>query len=258
MKSEQSAHFAFSFCAAGQTDIGRLRKSNQDGIALNPELGFFAISDGMGGVKNGALASRFVCESMPEMVRICLGEYAVHRDAAKFAAAIRDSAQLISDNLYRSGNSEKLIQYGATLVGVALLENQAILIGLGDSRGYLLPKYGKELRQLTEDHTIAALLVQNGDLSPDQAKDHPATARLTAFVGMQPPATPDLFPVNVRPGDRILLCSDGLYGQLGDREIARILRSSRSPARVCQRLVDQANANGGRDNISAVYIRILP
>ena len=256
MIPQKTARFQYSFCAAGQTDIGRKRKENQDQIVLRPDLGFFAVSDGMGGVENGALSAKFVCESMPEMVRISLAEYDSHRDAEKAGAVLYASARLISDNLYRTGNSEKHILYGATLACVTLLEDRAVFIGLGDSRGYILPRYQKQLDQITEDHTIAALLVQNGEITPDQAKEHPASAQLTAFVGMQSPATPDLFSMEIYPGDRILLCSDGLYGLVSESEIVRILRSSRSPARVCKRLVDRANELGGRDNISVVYLKI--
>lgn len=257
MKPLNTARFSYSFCAAGLSDTGRKRKDNQDEIVLRPDLGFFAVSDGMGGVENGALAAKFVCESMPEMVRISLAEYDAHRDASKAEAVLYASARLISDNLYRAGNSEKRIQYGATLAGVTLLEDRAVFIGLGDSRGYILPRYQKRLNQITEDHTIAALLVQKGELTAEQASEHPASAQLTAFVGMQPPATPDLFSMEIYPGDRILICSDGLYGLVGESEIVRILRSSRSPSRVCRRLVDRANELGGRDNISMVYIRVM-
>jgi len=74
---------------------------------------------------------------------------------------------------------------------------------------------------------------------------------------MKPPAEPEAFTVEIRPGDRILLCSDGLYGMVGERELARLMRASQNPKRVCHKLVDAANDNGGRDNISSVYIRIF-
>ena len=93
-------------------------------------------------------------------------------------------------------------------------------------------------------------------MTKEEAAHSPLSSKLTAFVGMTAPATPEIFVTQVRPGDRILLCSDGLYGMVPEREIARILRSSRSPERVCGRLINKANENGGRDNISAVYIKI--
>ena len=103
---------------------------------------------------------------------------------------------------------------------------------------------------------LAGIMVEAGELTKEEARQSPLSSRLTAFVGMTAPATPEIYVTEVRPGDRILLCSDGLYGMVPEKNIARILRSSRSPERVCRRLVDKANENGGRDNISAVYIKI--
>ena len=80
---------------------------------------------------------------------------------------------------------------------------------------------------------------------------------LTAFVGMEPPASPETVILDVKPGDRLLLCSDGLYGMVNPQDLRRLMRSSRSPERVCRRLIDRANENGGRDNISAVYLKIV-
>ena len=258
MKAEKTAYFSFAFCAAGQTDIGCLREQNQDELSIHLELGFFVLSDGMGGLDKGTVAAQYVCESMLEMARICLSEYALNPNIDSFATAMQSSAQLMSDRLSRSGNPDKRVSYGATLVCLALVKNKAVIVSLGDSRAYRLPRYHKTPRQITEDHTIAELLVQNGDLTREQAKNHPSSAQLTAFAGMTPPATPDVFVTDVQAGDRILLCSDGLYGQLCDRDIARTLRSSKNPGLVCQRLVERANASGGNDNVSMIYLKILP
>ena len=103
---------------------------------------------------------------------------------------------------------------------------------------------------------VAALLVENGELTKEEAKNHPASAQLTAFVGTPPPAETGAAVTELFRGDRILLCSDGLHGLVSERDIVRILRSSHSPETVCRRLVDAANAAGGTDNISVVYIVI--
>lgn len=257
MKSMGKAQFCYPFRAAGLVDMGRRRSSNQDGTVLCPESGFFAVTDGMGGLAGGALAAEFIKKSMPDMMALGAKEFARHGDILKAADTFRDTVRLMSDNLFGAVNSEKRIAYGATFCGVWLLGGKAVFVSLGDSRGYLLPRYKKLPQQITEDHNIAALLVQNGELTRAEAINHPSSSRLTAFVGMKPPAAPDLFVRDVFPGDRILLCSDGLYGMVKDLDMARITRSSRSPERVCQRLIGAANANGGRDNISAAYIRIL-
>ena len=103
---------------------------------------------------------------------------------------------------------------------------------------------------------LAGILVEAGEMTKEEARHSPLSSKLTAFVGMAAPATPAVFVTEVRPGDRLLLCSDGLYGMVPERKIARILRSSRSPEKVCERLIEEANENGGRDNISAVYVKI--
>ena len=257
MKSTKLEQFDFIFRAAGMKDIGRLRESNQDEVVLCPEIGFFAVSDGMGGLSGGALASEYVGKSMPELMRIGANEFSEHKNIEEAAKAFRDTVRMMSDNLFEAGNAERRFTYGATFSGVWLLGNKAIFVNLGDSRGYLLSRFKKRPIQITEDQNIAGILVKQGELTREAAKNHPASSRLTAFVGMKPPAEPEAFIVELHPGDRILLCSDGLYGMVGEWELAQLMRASRSPERVCARLIERANENGGRDNISAAYIRIL-
>jgi serine/threonine protein phosphatase PrpC len=132
-----------------------------------------------------------------------------------------------------------------------------VFVNLGDSRGYLLDFYKRRIRQTTNDHNVAAELVANGEISREEARNHPASSALTRFVGMRNPALPETFIERVRSGDRILLCSDGLYGMVEDARLPRLLRSGKGPARVAGRLIDAANRAGGRDNIAAVYIKIL-
>lgn len=257
MKATNLQGFDYSFRAAGIKDIGKRRESNQDEVVLCPDIGFFAVSDGMGGLSGGALASEFVGKSMTELMAISTREYAEHRSVERAAAVFSDTVRMMSDRLFEQGNTESRFTYGATFSGVWLLGSKAVFVNLGDSRGYLLSRYKKQPNQITEDHNLAGILVREGMMTKTQAKDDPASSRLTAFVGMQPPAEPQAFTVELHPGDRILLCSDGLYGMVEERALARLMRSSKSPERVCQRLIDAANESGGRDNISAVYIRIL-
>lgn len=257
MKYTRLEQFDYSLYAAGLKDIGRLRDNNQDEVLLCPEIGFFAVSDGMGGLSGGGLASEYVRKSMPDLMRIGANEFSEHKSIDKATKTFSDTVRMMSDSLFEAGNSEKRFAYGATFCGVWLLCNKAVFVNLGDSRGYLLSRYKKQPVQITEDQNIAGILVKQGELARDAAKDHPASSRLTAFVGMKPPAEPEAYVVEVHPGDRILLCSDGLYGMVEERELAMLMRISRSPERVCQRLVERANENGGRDNISAAYVRIL-
>lgn len=248
--------FDYTIRFAGLADIGRRRKENQDQVVLAPGQSFFAVSDGMGGLEKGGVSSIWVRDAMP----LLLGTYQKELEKTKNPQAAADHLKhcvtALSDQLFSQGNRRDWYRYGATLAGVLLVGKKAVFVWLGDSRGYLLPKYHRNPDQMTEDMNIAGLLVKAGEMTKEEAAGSPASSRLTAFVGMEPPAAPEVSVVEVKPGDRILLCSDGLYGMVEEREIARILRSSRNPEKVCRRLIQRANENGGRDNISAVYIKI--
>lgn len=246
--------FTYGFSFAGQKDIGQRRNTNQDEIILCPDIGVFAVSDGMGGLQQGAKASAYVREAIPAMMPFALKDAETPEEAG---AAFAETIRMVSDGLFNTANTEEYISFGATFCGVWLYRDKAIFANLGDSRGYLLRKYKKTIMQITEDHNIAAIMVKNGELSKDGATEHPASSRLTRFVGMNTPALPDYFICDIEPGDRILLCSDGLYGMAHDHELARILRSSKSPRTICERLIREANENGGNDNISAVFIKIV-
>lgn len=254
MKTE---YFDHEFRYAGQVDIGKSRKSNQDEILVNPELGFFGVSDGMGGLENGAAASAFVKKAFPVLLSRCSESWEKTKTTAEeVGSEMKECTAALSDHLFKEGNTERFFSFGATLAGALLYEDKAIFVCLGDSRGYVLKKRRRKPIQITRDMNLAGIMVQAGEMTKEEAGRSPLSSKLTAFVGMTAPATPEIYVTEVVPGDRILLCSDGLYSMVPEGTIARILRSSKSPERVCRRLVDKANENGGRDNISAVYIKI--
>ena len=140
--------------------------------------------------------------------------------------------------------------------GVWLTGRRALFVNLGDSRGYILPRYKRKISQVTEDHNVASLLVQQGEITREEARFHPSSSVLTRFMGMDAPAMPDVFIREIHPGDILLLCSDGLHGMIDGDELPAILRSSKSPTRLCERLIAIANANGGKDNISVIFLKI--
>lgn len=251
----KTTHFKYEFISSGLVDIGTQRESNQDEIILLPELGFFAVSDGMGGLEQGGKTSEYVKKALP--ITLEMRKHQISQmDPKQAAGFLKDTICMISDRLHDQGNSTGYIRFGATLVEVMLHEDKAVFVCLGDSRAYLLPKYKKYPVQVTEDMNIAGYLVRNGEMTKEQAKNDYRSSRLTAFVGMPKPATPETYIVDIKPGDRILLCSDGLYGMIEEREMAKTMRSSGNPEKVCKRLIDAANFNGGKDNISAVYIYV--
>ena len=249
--------FDYGIEFAGRTDIGRLRNENQDEVILVPEKGFFAVSDGMGGMEFGGISSAWIRRVMPLIMDPLTQVLKSTEDIESAAEELKKCVGVLSDQLFSEGNRPDWYRFGATLAGVLLMGNKAIFVWLGDSRGYLLPKYGRKLRQITDDMNVAGILVRAGRMTKEEAAVSYASSQLTAFVGMEPPAEPETVVAEVKPGDRILLCSDGLYGMVDEDEIAKIMRSGDDPDRICRRLIDRANENGGRDNIAAVYLKIV-
>jgi len=249
--------FDYGFFAAALVDIGLKRKSNQDEVIMCPEVGFYAVSDGMGGLSNGGKTSQMIKRILPDMIKNASTELANDPSPKYAAELLNKQVREISDVIYNTGNKGHRFDFGATLSGVWLAGRHAVFINLGDSRGYLLPHRKRNIKQITNDHNVAALLVKRGEITKEEARNHPAGSGLTRFVGMDAPATPEVFIREVNPGDRILLCSDGLHGMMSDSILESIMRSGTNPVHVCERLVEEANAKGGRDNISVVYVRVV-
>ncbi len=247
----------FIFKATSLTDCGKRREKNEDSFVFTPELGFFAVSDGMGGLTDGGEAASIIANVLPEMLKATHTAVISGESSPKYAEkCICECVKQLSDNISRKGNpngNAKL--FGATLTGLWLVDDAAVLVNLGDSRAYLMPMEGK-LRQITTDHSLIALLLKEGEITPEEAETHPAKGQITRFVGMPPPALPETFIKKVKAGDRILLCTDGLTGMLPDEKIAEILDLGGEPNGICKMLIDAANDNGGKDNITVIVVEI--
>jgi protein phosphatase len=141
---------------------------------------------------------------------------------------------------------------GATVV-LAMVHGLKVHIAhMGDSRAYLIRK--GRLSQLTKDHSIVGILLRHGEITPAEAREHPARGSLSRYVGMEGEVPPDLRTIAMKTDDRLLLCSDGLSGMLTNRTIANIVRKHPDIQIACRTLVDAANAAGGKDNITAVIV----
>ena len=248
--------FDYSFQAEGLVDIGIKRTSNQDEVIIIPEFGFFAVSDGMGGLVNGKETAAMIAQMMPEMIENASAELKSDVTPEYAAQILCELVCMISDNIFDTANKGGQYHFGATLSGVWLVGTHAVFVNLGDSRGYYLKKRKRAIRQITKDHSNAAIMVEQGELTALQAKRHPASSQLNRFVGMSRPALPETFIEKILPGDCLLLCSDGLHGMVEEHELRKIMIDAKSGLMVCQRMVDKANQNGGDDNISVVYIKI--
>jgi protein phosphatase len=223
---------------AAASDAGQVRAGNEDSaVAVE---GLFAVADGMGGHAAGEVASRVAVEAL----QASLGDGIV--------AAVRSANEAV---MARADADPSLRGMGTTLCAVALVDGQLQVVNVGDSRAYLFRD--GELVQITEDHNFVAQLEREGRLTAAEARVHPQRNIITRVLGNDPDVEVDLFPVDGYKGDRFLVCSDGLFSELVDDQIAEVLRTHRAPQDAADELVRQANAGGGRDNITVVVVDVL-
>ncbi len=227
-----------------RTDVGRARGRNEDAYLVRDPL--FAVADGMGGHRGGNVASKVALEAMR-------GFDGTDTDSA--SALVQDIRTANETVLARGEADRDLRGMGTTITAVLVQGEHATIAHVGDSRAYRLRD--GELEQLTEDHTLVHQLVEEGRITADQAGHHPQRSILTRAVGVEPSVDVDESTIELRSGDRLLLCTDGLTGMLSDEAIRDVLASEEDPQGASDRLVEAANAAGGDDNITVVVIDVL-
>ncbi len=233
----------------GMTDIGLVREENQDSFSITDfDNGVFAVlCDGMGGHNSGKEASEIACYVIMEKFKT---QYAANLSL--------NSVRNLMFSCVNAANSEVFAQavknpskagMGTTCVTVFCRGNDVLVVNVGDSRAYLSTK--ENLQQLTDDHTVVRMLVDNGDITEEEAHTHPQQSCLTMAVGVERNISPDYFEVTINKDDIVLLCSDGLTRYCADNEIHDIINSN-SLENLPSLLIDRANSHGGRDNITVV------
>ncbi len=241
------------------TDIGRVRARNEDFLGAfepdDPELlrsrgRLFVVADGMGGHTRGDVASRLAVQTLHDAY------YGAQRPEP-LPEALRVSVQIANEAVYReSGVAAGQEPMGTTLTAMVIRDRDAFLAHVGDSRAFLMR--GRQIRQLTEDHSLVAELVREGVLSATEAENHPSAHVVLRALGLaQHVAIEVQGPLPLRGGDTFVLCTDGLSRQVKPHEIRR-LAESQAPHRACEELVSLANERGGPDNITLQLIRFGP
>jgi len=238
--------------AASETDVGRVRDHNEDACLVDAEHGLFVVSDGMGGQQAGALASQVVVKVLPRLIRERIARLR-RPTSERIQQALRDAIVELGQQLHQESTSQLGLKgMGATVV-VALVRGRCLHIAhMGDSRAYLFRK--GSLTQLTEDHSVVGILLRSEQITPEEAKTHPARSQISRYVGMEGEVYPDMRSMGLAKGDRLLLCTDGLTGMVSDTEIAAVLKERSEPQEACRALVDAANKAGGTDNITVVVL----
>jgi protein phosphatase len=202
----------------------------------------FAVADGMGGHQGGEVASKLALDRLRKATD---GEIAL-------VEAVQDANKTVFE---KAAQDPGLAGMGTTLTAF-LAEGETLRMAhVGDSRAYLLRD--DDLQRITKDHTVVERLVEEGRLTPMEAEIHPQRSILTRAIGVEGDVQVDQGSIEARPGDRLLLCSDGLTGMVGEPEIQRILEEQEQPQAAADALVNAANEAGGQDNITAVVIDVI-
>lgn len=248
--------------ACGLSDVGILRSHNEDCFEIDPEHQMFVVADGMGGHSHGEIASRIAVQAIREYVARSNASDA--RGDTPFdggssggprSGRLKQAIRLAHDRVLKAIRQDgSLHGMGTTVVGLLLDGDKATVAHVGDSRAYRVRDGRLEL--LTQDHTWVNEQVIAGFLSEEQARVHPLKNVVTRALGGDSDVDVDVRDWPVENGDLFLLCSDGLTTMLSDAEILERLRSANRLEEACGRLVRDANARGGFDNISVVLLRI--
>lgn len=247
-------------CASALTVTGR-RSNNEDAFVVDPELGLFAVADGMGGYEGGEIASQLALDEVRAFLRSLRAAPALPEPAAPSPAAPDQSADervvaqaiRVAHHSVMSARTVATRRMGTTIATLVQPRPDApfVVAHVGDSRVY---RYrGGEVTQLTRDHSFLEELRQCGALGPDEGMPESVGGRLTRALGMSGWEHPTVMRICQAPGDRYLLCTDGLSCALDTQAIAAIL-ARQPPAEAARQLVDAAYARGSRDNITAVVV----
>lgn len=235
------------------TDVGKKRTVNQDYVfSCETEIGklpnLFIVADGMGGHNAGDYASKHCVEAVVDYVKHCEDMTCI---------STLDNAIQYANKMLRKKSKEdtSLEGMGTTLVAATIFDHRMIVANIGDSRLYVL---NEQMTQITKDHSLVEIMVENGEISPKDAREHPNKNVITrAIGGIDDNAFADFFEIDLNEGDIVLLCSDGLSNMLDDEEIFQIVKQySNDLEKADKALVDRANELGGKDNIAVIIMKV--
>jgi protein phosphatase len=239
----------------GKTDVGAVRRQNQDAFAMlldeDRRVAVFVVCDGMGGARAGNVASGMAVECFMERMRKSAEEDFGNGDIIGcMSSAITAANRAVYE---KSASDESCMGMGTTLVAAAVTRDRCVVMNIGDSRAYRVT--GDCIVQVTRDHSVVEDMIDRGDISRQAAREHPKKNLITRALGTNAGETPDIFSQELREGDSLLLCSDGLSNTVEEREIFYETAYSRDVRKSCERLIGLALARGAPDNATVVLFR---
>ena len=237
-----------------KSDRGNLRSGNEDSIFVMPDKNIYIVADGVGGHSAGELASRMAVGYMAQYVAIN------SVDAVQSEEELKDfflSCYSGANSLIYNKSSEELDKKGMATTAVAayIKGDMAYVINVGDSRCYLVRDGA--CYQVTEDHSYVNAMVKSGLLTREEAEKHPDRNMITRALGAEEDVEPDFFSFPVYPKDVLILCTDGLYGEVSEEKMVQFADYSKTMHSMAKNLVDEANRHGGKDNISVICVKVL-
>ena len=240
--------------------VGKVRKNNEDycmGEIIQTEddcIGIFALADGMGGHKKGEVASKIAVDSIIDFLKEnILKSCGIKMDYLD--DVIKQGYNYANQKIYAKSLEDSSCEgMGTTLVVAVIYKDDMIMANVGDSRGYLL--HNDEFRRITRDHSVVEELVNANLITEEEARLHPRRNQITRAMGVEEIIIVDIFREKVEKGDMILLATDGLTGCVEDEDIKNIIKQDKDIKEICEDLINQANDNSGKDNISVILSKI--
>lgn len=246
--------------AHGLSNVGRKRTRNEDAFLISDDLALYMVADGMGGHSGGEFASRMAVTTIEEVLKNLTSDpeatviSGVNTEEADFGDRLRYAVEMASGKIYdQSLYDQSLKGMGTTTVALLFHEREVYIANVGDSRAYLF--HANKMKQVTTDHSLVSEQLKAGLIKESEVKGHKLKNIITRSVGYQDQVEIDLKKHDVRVGDKLLLCSDGLSNMVDDRTIGDIV--IHHPVKeACQKLVDAANERGGEDNVTVVLVEV--
>ncbi|MFP4150215.1 MAG: Stp1/IreP family PP2C-type Ser/Thr phosphatase [Nitriliruptoraceae bacterium] len=232
--------------ATGRSDVGRVRQGNEDALLIRDSV--YAVADGMGGHLAGEVASATALEPLEQL------DGRIFPDHAAAVTALKEAVVAANERVSELATANPDYRGMGTTLTAALVEGRRLHVAhVGDSRAYLLRD--GQFSQLTDDHTLVQHLVDEGQITREEAQHHPQRSVITRAIGVSWDVDVDSMTLELQAGDQLLLCSDGLTGVVEDEVIARTLQETEDPDAAVTALIDHANEAGGPDNITVLLLR---
>jgi serine/threonine protein phosphatase PrpC len=241
----------FELAIAGTTHVGRLRKVNQDAFDRfdDDERGeiLLVVADGMGGHQGGEVASRMAIGTLGKLCREGDGDAPTR---------LQHAIERANFEIHKLASKDRTLNgMGTTIVALLLCEKGPSFVAhVGDSRLYRLRS--EDFEALTEDHSVVALMIRNGTITPEEARDHPKRNQIMRALGVWDETEVDIASLEIQTGDTFLLCSDGLYGMLPDEDLKALADRAPDSHTGVAWMIDAANQAGGSDNITAMVVQV--